>query len=260
MAMENEKSIDHHSEMEVKDSRPSSKALYYVDHTHKIYSELLDLYVSEGLVDYQGLLEVVPSLTEYLDSISKIPQEAFEFWPKSKQIALLLNLYNAATIQLILNHYPIKSIQSIQENHTRAWSIPFINLFGNKLSLDDLEHNYIRKRYSDPRLSFALACGAKGYPPLRNEAYQFDQLDIQLENQIQNYLKKPEGLRISHSTNKVFISPLFRWYKNDFKAVQKNVIQFIEEYSDANFDKKRIFYLKCDWSLNESPSPKKNLN
>ena len=151
-------------------------------HTHAAYDALLKQFVADGRVDYQGLESDSSALDHYLDSIAAISEATFNAWTKPAQLAFLINLYNAATLKLIVDHYPIKSIKNIGSFFKGPWDQPVVRLFGQTITLDNLEHDIIRKDYSEPRIHLALVCAAKGCPPLISEAYVAGRLDDQLDD------------------------------------------------------------------------------
>ena len=111
-------------------------------------------------------------------------------------MAYWINAYNAYTIRLILNHYPVKSIKDIGSSIqipfvTTPWADKFFSIGGEKMSLDNIEHGTLRKKYDDPRIHFALVCAAMSCPRLRNEAYAAARLDAQLDDQGRDFLGNP---------------------------------------------------------------------
>ena len=125
-------------------------------------------------VDYDGFLHQRRELQEYLESLSKIQKADFDEWDESKQLAFLINAYNAWTIKLILTRYPkLSSIRQIGLLPISAWRKDIVELFDAKYSLDDIEHGMIRGEgnYNEPRIHFAVNCAAIGCPALRPEAF-----------------------------------------------------------------------------------------
>ena len=156
------------------------------------------MHVRENRVDYQAIKSQPEALKAYLESLAKVSEAEFNQWSENEQLSYLINLYNAATIQLIVDHFPVKSIKSIG-GIRGPWKLEVVEFFGKKINLGDLEHEVIRKRYKEPRIHFALVCAALGCPPLRGEAYVADQLDGQLDDQAKLFLaegqKKQSGYR-----------------------------------------------------------------
>lgn len=208
---------------------------------------ILKQYVTDGRVDYRGLKADPAPLKAYLKQAGAIPEAEFKSWDKKQQLAFLINLYNASTLQLIVDHYPVKSIKKIREGFKGPWDQNVVTLHGEKISLNTLEHKIIRPTYKDPRAHMALVCAAKGCPILRSEAYIAERLDDQLDDQSHRYLATPAGLVIDRKKGTAAISAIFKWYGGDFASVP----DFVSNYSEERIQGLKITYLKYDWSLNE---------
>ena len=161
-----------------------------LDHTHALFDGVMKVHVVDGHVDYKALHADTKELDRYLAGLAAVPQEEFKTWSEPQRLAFLVNLYNAATLRLILDHYPVKSIRDIGTIIKGPWDRPAVNLFGKTISLNNLEHDILRKEYDEPRLHMVLVCAAKGCPPLRDEAYRPDRLKEQLDGQSRRYLAR----------------------------------------------------------------------
>lgn len=240
------------------------------DHRHAGYDALLKRFVADGRVDYQGLKSDPAGLNHYLGSLAEISETTFKTWTESEQLAFLINLYNAATLKLIINHYPVKSIKDIGSFFKGPWDQPVVELYGKTITLDNLEHDIVRVQYSEPRIHLALVCAAKGCPTLRSEAYAADQLDARLDDQSRRFLASPAGLRIDRGGKVVYISSIFKWYGKDFidrflpatgfsglDKTERAVAHFSSGFlsaADSDYLKSggySVKYLDYDWSLNE---------
>jgi hypothetical protein len=207
--------------------------------------QTLKQFVKDGHVDYQGIKAAPIQLKKYLLLAGSVSEYDFQALNEKEQLAFLINLYNASIIQLIIDHYPIESIKKIGNAAKGPWSQPVVKLHGKLITLNQLEHGIIRKRYKDPRVHMALVCAAKSCPPLRNEVYTAEKLDAQLDDQAKRFLASPAGLIITK--NKAQISAIFKWYKKDFESIP----DFIDKYSRQPIKGKKLSHLKYDWSLNE---------
>ena len=224
---------------------------------HGAYDKLLKKYVNDkGLVNYKGLKANAADLKAfdgYLAMLSKNPAQ--DSWSKPEQMAYWINAYNAYTIRLILNHYPVKSINDIGSSIqipfvTTPWADKFFSIGGEKMSLDNIEHGTLRKKYDDPRIHFALVCAAMSCPRLRNEAYSAARLDAQLDDQGRDFLNNPAKNKVAPA--KAELSKYFDWYKGDWKNDGKSVVQWVNKYSKTNIsDNTNISYLDYNWKLNE---------
>ncbi|MEA2067921.1 MAG: DUF547 domain-containing protein [Verrucomicrobiota bacterium] len=211
------------------------------------FDPILKKHVVDGLVDYRALVAGPEPLADYLEQAGQIPESEFKSWGEKRQMAFLINLYNAATLQLIVDHYPVKSIKKIRHGFKGPWDQPTVPLFGKTITLNKLEHGIIRKQYKDPRVHMALVCAAKGCPILRSSAYTAERLDDQLDDQSRRYLATPSGLVVERKKGTASISAIFKWYGGDFASVPA----FIEKHSCENIGGLKLRYLKYDWSLNE---------
>lgn len=239
------------------------------DHTHKAFNTLLERHVkmiSKGLesrIDYAAFKKDHLALADYLASLSGVTEESFYTWPKEQQLAFLINLYNAATIDLILKHYPVSSIKKIGSLFQSPWKIRFITLFGKTISLDDLEHGLIRKKgvYDEPRIHFALVCASIGCPGLPDQVFRHDRLETMLEKGLVTFLSDKTRNRYNHGKKRFEVSAIFKWYGNDFNESYGSVTTLLRRYSqylvgdekelpDAK-KTERISYLDYNWELNE---------
>ena len=214
---------------------------------HGAYDKVLKTFVAEGRVDYAGLMKNRTPLDQYLDRMALVSENEFSTWPQKGRLAYLVNLYNAATLQLIIDHYPVKSIKDIGGFFKGPWHQPVVRLFGKKITLNNLEHDIIRKQFKEPRIHMALVCAARGCPPLRDEAYTAARLHEQLDEQSMVYLTSPMGMRIDRRSGKVYLSKIFKWYGEDFTSVTA----FVEKHSAQKLDGLAVRWLDYDWTLND---------
>ena len=211
------------------------------------FNALLKQHVVSGRVDYRALQAAPAPLKAYLAEAGAISLAEFNSWGEKKRLAFLINLYNAATLQLIVDHYPVSSIKKIKHRFKGPWDQPVVPMFGKTITLNTLEHKIIRPQYPDPRVHMALVCAAKGCPILRSEAYTAEKLDAQLDDQSRAYLATTAGLVIDRKKGTASISSIFKWYGDDFPSVPA----FVEQYSDESIEGLKIKYRSYDWSLND---------
>lgn len=221
---------------------------------HGQWTVLLQKYVEEnGNVDYDGFRSDSISLQAYLDMlVTNAPDPAT--WSQDAQLAYWINLYNAFTIKLVIDHYPVESIKDIGSKIqipfiNSPWDIKFINISGEKLDLNNVEHSILRKQFSEPRIHFAINCASFSCPKLRREAYVSAKLDKQLEEQAIDYINDPARNKLSKSSVK--LSKIFDWFKGDFTK-DRSLTDFIGRYAKIEIDKEaKVSFLKYDWSLND---------
>lgn len=219
--------------------------------SHKLFDNLLKIHVSEsGKVDYKGFIKDSAKLDEYLDLLSKnAPSDS---WTKNEIKAFWINAYNAFTIKLIMDNYPVKSIKdiggSIYKINT-SWDIQFIKIGNQTYDLNNIEHAKLRRQFEDPRIHFAIVCASKSCPKLFNEAYEAARLDAQLDRAGKEFLRDPFRNKITAS--KIQISSIFNWYKGDFTE-EGTLIEFLNKFAPVKINANAsISYLDYDWTLNE---------
>lgn len=216
-------------------------------------------------VDYAAMKLEQHKLKAYLEILSAVSQKQFDLWEQPKQLAFLINAYNAFTVELILTAYPdISSIKALGSFFSSPWSKDFVQLLGKKRSLDNIEHGLIRgsDKYNDPRIHFAVNCASIGCPSLRKEAYTAIDLESQLEDQTIQFLSDNTRNRVEGNTLK--LSSIFKWYRNDFEQGFRGshtLQQFLSRYPKAlkldleqqkslNNDDMKVAFLDYNWDLN----------
>jgi hypothetical protein len=218
---------------------------------HGLYGDLLQKYVANGEVDYQGFKNEEAKLDQYLNILEK--SETKKLSP-DEQFAFYINAYNAWTIKLILSAYPdLKSIRELGNVFRSPWKKKIARIDGDVISLDNIEHDILRPRFKDPRIHFAVNCASKSCPPLRSEPYKGDVLDRQLKEMTELFINNPERNRLEGNT--LYVSRIFKWYADDFNG---DILSFFMKYARGELmetlkkHKKeiKIKYLKYDWSLN----------
>ena len=219
--------------------------------SHQIWHQLLQKHVDrKGWVDYKGFTRDSHQLNKYLQSLEKNAPNSK--WSRNETMAFWINAYNAYTIQLVIRHPAIRSMQDIQKiypSYKSAWDIPFIRCSGKKLDLNTLEHELLRKRFQDPRIHMALVCAAVSCPALLNKAYKASTLEKQLHQVTRNFLRDTTKNQVMAAHWK--LSSIFEWYAADF-GEGDGVIRFIERYGPVpkNAIRPEISYMPYDWSLN----------
>ena len=218
---------------------------------HSIYALLLQQYVKNSRVDYQGFKKEEEKLNQYLKVLEKTDSKTLS---RNEQFAFYVNAYNAWTIKLILSGYPgIKSIKDLGSFFQSPWEKKLCRIDGKTLTLDDIEHKILRPRFQDPRVHFAINCASKSCPPLLSDPYRGSILDQQLDSTVRAFINDPAKTYLNGTT--LYVSKIFKWFAKDFND---DVIGFIKKYANGNLKKRLaskqgtivINYLDYDWSLN----------
>ena len=212
-----------------------------------IFNDLLQKHVTnEGIVDYKSFKIDEAKLAVYILYLEKTAPD--NTWSENKQKAFWINAYNAYTIKIILENYPLKSIMNINQEGKTAWKIPFAKIGGKTYTLDYIEHEILRKTLFDPRIHVGVNCASGSCPKLGNMAFTEDTIDATLEKLMTAFIN--DATRNKIKNNKVQISSIFDWFQEDFTK-KGTVIDYLNTYSDTKIDSNaKIGYLKYDWSLN----------
>lgn len=233
---------------------PATKAGAF-DHEHTELDAILKSKVKSERVDYASLKSDPSELNAYLGQLASVEESEFKAWSEAQQLAMLINLYNAATLKLVIDHYPVDSIKDIGGLFRKPWDIESLTLFGKTTTLNHLEHEILRKNYNEPRIHFAIVCAAKGCPALLNEAYTAGKLDAQLKKQGEQFIRDVNKNRVDAGKKTVYLSKIFDWFEDDFTK-DGSVIEFVKPYfstSDAKALNKgfKVKHTGYDWSLNK---------
>ncbi|MFM7201060.1 MAG: DUF547 domain-containing protein, partial [Myxococcota bacterium] len=183
--------------------------------SHGTLDELLQATVVKGRVDYAALQQRRSALDAYLKALAGVSGARLAQLSRDEQLAFYLNAYNAGVLKAVVDAYPIKSIMDLPNVFKR----PMLELTGQTLSLDDLENKIIRPRFQEPRIHFALNCAALSCPPLVARAFTAAQLETQLEQAAQQFIRSPAGLQVDVRAGIVKPSKIFEWFAADFVKV-----------------------------------------
>lgn len=211
---------------------------------HSMWDKLLMKHVDQnGNVDYKGFAMDIKPLGEYLNYLAQNPPQ--ETSGKAKKLAYYINLYNAATVKLILDHYPLKSIKDLRN----PWGRDIVQMGGAKISLGDLEHKILRKM-DEPRIHFAINCASYSCPKLLNRAFTETNIESLLEQAAIDFVNDPK--RNILSAEKASLSQIFNWYKKDFTE-NGSLEEYINQYTAQELTSStKINYLSYNWALNET--------
>lgn len=235
-------------------NQPPKEAASTKPPSHAAWSELLGKYVSaDGKVNYKGFLQDSVALNSYLNSLSNNPPDKSD-WSKEEQLAYWINAYNAFTVKLIVDHYPVKSIRDLNPTLyvplvNTVWHIKFFKIGGVDFNLDEIEHKILRKEFDEPRIHFAIVCASYSCPPLRNESFQAGKIHEQLDDQARIFINDPKRNTITE--HDLSLSQIFNWFTRDFTK-GSSLIEFLNQYSDIKINEQAsIEFRDYDWSLNE---------
>ena len=236
---------------------------------HDLFTRTLSKYVIDGKVNYAGLKIDSGDLRKYLRHLANARLDNFS---RKEKLAFYINAYNACTLKLIIDEYPI-------EPHTRKWPANSIRqikgawenykykVAGKELNLNQIEHDYIR-RIGDGREHFAMVCAAVSCPPLANKAFLAKTLDKQLDQQVRLFLESVHKFHFCPECDSIQMSKILEWFPQDFERYATDrtssygkysgVVEFFMKYMNRTFKrdllrrKPKIEFLEYDWTLNEA--------
>jgi len=206
-------------------------------------------------VDYAAVgASDTDALRAYLGMLSGIAVGTLN---RGEQLAYWINLYNALTVRVILDHYPVSSIRKINISpgffSSGPWGKKLVTVEGEKLSLDDIEHRILRPVWQDPRIHYAVNCASIGCPNLLPRAFAAEDLESLLDKAARDYINHPRGARIEGG--RLYVSSIYEWFKADFGGTDQGVIDHLRTFaapglSDQLTGLSAIADDDYDWSLN----------
>lgn len=232
---------------------------------HAVWDRLLKSYVkvsADGInrVDYAAFRSAGQgNLKLYIRSLEKIDPRTLD---RHEQFAFLANLYNAKTIDIVLDHYPVKSIEDISlggglfSSFTGGpWNAKVLTVRGVELSLDDIEHGILRPVFKDPRAHYSVNCASLGCPNLQTEAFTGAKLDAQLDNAARAFVNHPRGAIVTRDG--LVVSSVYSWFKGDFGNSDTGVVAHLRKYASPELSAElqavtSVAKHQYDWSLNDA--------
>jgi|TARA_B110000261_G_C13081515_1_gene356130 hypothetical protein len=215
-----------------------------INFNHLKFNEILQKNVSStGVVNYDSLKKEEYKLNEYLKMLAVSDPKTG--WSRNKKLAYYINLYNASTISLILQNYPLKSIKDID----KPWDISFIKVGAKTLSLNDIEHKIIRPTFKEPRVHFSVNCAATSCPKLSNKAFSEKNINALLQENTERFMADSfSGLR--SDGKEIELSQIFEWYIVDFGG-KDSLLQWITNNSIQDLSQSKLKgFISYSWELN----------
>jgi hypothetical protein len=236
---------------------------------HGSWQNFLNKYVDSSGVDKVNRLryEYVnsvdrKSLAEYLHNLQEVKVSNLN---RTEQMAFWINLYNAKTVAVILDNYPIASIRDIRLyqdslktkaiNKAGPWDVELLQVENRKLSLNDIEHQILRPLWKDNRVHFALNCASLGCPNLSTIAFTGKNLEGLLAKGAHDFLRSPRGASLDGDT--LVLSSIFDWYGSDFGSDKAHLLEFLRTFVEPKLQVKlknpqvHVKY-QYDWKLNDA--------
>ena len=244
------------------------------DHNYTRYNAILKHHVRDGLVDYSAIRANRPDLDRVLVDLGSVGAEEYGSWTMEQQLAFWVNAYNIWMIAIVADRYPINGKQSDKYPANSVQQIPGVwdslkfSTIGRQFSLNEMEHEILRKKFREPRIHFVLICASLGCPKLGNEALRPVDLKSQLDNAARRFVQDPSKIRIDAEKKQLWLSSIFQWFPEDFDSFADEAgkekygkyagpVEFVSRYlteKDGNSlraEKWTLQWLNYDWTINE---------
>jgi hypothetical protein len=237
-----------------------AQALATIDHA--AWGVLLERHLvrsDDGItrVDYAAFVDDdQAALDRYVQGLAAVPISRYG---RAEQMAYWINLYNALTIQVVLDHHPVASIRDIDISpglfSNGPWGKKLTEVEGQALSLDDIEHRILRPIWRDPRIHYAVNCASLGCPDLRFEPFRGASIEAQLEGAARAYVNHPRGVQARG--DRLVVSSLYDWFMDDFGGTEEGVIAHLRSHADPDLAAalgrhSSIDDFRYDWALNDA--------
>lgn len=237
-------------------TKPSVLTIYQLQAD---WADILQSYThvdNDGLVrvDYAALSHSKTDMQRLGDYIMAQSLENPSQLSRTEAMAYWANLYNALTLQVVAQNYPVNSIREIKSGRRKGpWKRKLVIVEGQSLSLDNIEHDILRPRFKTPLVHYMVNCASIGCPNLRQQPWQAQTLEVDLETAARAYINSPRGVRIENG--KIHVSKIYKWFKADFGSSKTNVLKHLKQYAAPELRthldaRAKIDHYGYDWSLN----------
>ena len=251
------------------DAAPKKKALdFWLPHDvqnttpvdHSPWQRLLDKYLigdhSSGINRFRYSKVAAEDKTKLQSYIKSLAARNPRTLSRPEQMAYWINLYNALTVKLIVDNYPVESIKNLGKGFFSfgPWDDDIVEIEQQKLTLNHIEHGILRPIFNDPRIHYAVNCASLGCPNLSARAFTAENLESLLTYAAKTYVNHPRG--VSLKDNKLVISSIYHWFKEDFGDSQQALIDHLVKYAQPELQTKLRRYRggikhEYDWKLNK---------
>lgn len=229
---------------------------------HAAWDRIVTAYISTGPdgVNYFAYGRVsAPDRTALQGYLQYLEQTPVSRLNRAEQMAYWLNLYNALTVQVVLDHYPVESIRDIDISPgffaDGPWKKQLVQIEGQQVSLDDIEHRILRPIWKDPRIHYGVNCASIGCPNLQKQAFTAANTDALLDKGAREYVNHPRGVQIENE--RLIVSSIYVWFQEDFGGDDAGVIDHLQQWARPELREQlnaydRISDDRYDWSLNDA--------
>ncbi len=196
------------------------------------------------------------TLDAYIEGLAGLPISSYT---RDQQFAYWVNLYNALTVQIVLDAYPVDSILDIDISRglfaDGPWDAALLTIEGEEVTLNDIEHRILRPIWNDPRIHYVVNCASIGCPNLGTRAIAAGELETMLNDAARAYINSPRGARIEDGA--LVVSRIYDWFHEDFGEDEEAVIAHLRQYAEPGLEqalmaRERIDSYEYDWALNDA--------
>jgi len=225
--------------------------------SHDLWQEILRSYLilnkekNSHLFNYKAVTSQDKNkLSTYLTKLQAIDPRAYN---KNEQLAYWINLYNALTVQLIVDHYPIKSIRGIGNGYTGPWNIPLAKIAKKSVTLNQIEHGILRPLWQDSRIHYAINCASIGCPDLSTRPFTSLNINQQLDAMAYRFINQDKAVNFLGST--LVLSSIYDWFSDDFGHSHSDIIRHLSQYAKPELKNKLDNFsgdikFSYNWKLN----------
>ena len=200
------------------------------DQEYSRYASLLNKYIRNQMVAYSALRAERTELTAALKEFQSLSEAEYKSFSREQQLAFWINAYNLWMIAIVVDHYPIQpkaKNPSYPENSVQqiagVWDTIPLSAAGREVSLNQIEHEILRKQFREPRIHFALVCASTGCPPLKSQPFRARELDAQLESAARGFIEDRAKVELVVASRELRLSPIFQWFPEDFSSFADDV-------------------------------------
>ncbi len=229
---------------------------------HSKWGLFLDRYLVTGTPSGVNLVrygEVTPADRRLLETyVGELQAVQVTRLSRAEQKAYWINFYNALTIKVILDHYPVDSITDIDISpglfSNGPWGAKLVQVEEKEISLDDIEHRILRPIWQDNRVHYAVNCASIGCPNLQGEPFTAENTERLLEKGAREYIRNPRGARFA-GDRRMVLSSIYDWFQVDFGGSEKGVLRHLSRYAEPDFAERLDRFdgdidYEYDWDLN----------
>jgi len=231
---------------------------------HSAWADFLDGYLSRGPNGVNrfayGRVDARDhkALKRYIEDLGATRISAHN---RDEQFAFWANLYNALTIDVVLDHWPVETIRDIDISpglfSDGPWGKKLLAVEGTELTLNEIEHRILRPIWQDPRVHYAVNCASIGCPNLRPEPFTGAKLEQQLDDAARTYVNHPRGATVRDG--ELIVSSIYTWFQEDFGGDDAGVIAHLRQHAEPELDEQlaqvsSISDDRYDWAINAPAS------